>query len=125
MTTTTSTDPTRWYARDVDDVVAQLESDISNGLTSAEVGRRLQEHGHNVLRSEPPPSKLEIASKQVADPMNLMLIGVSVISLAIGEVATAAVVGVLVLLNVWMGTKQELKAKADAEAEQRLRATRR
>jgi Ca2+-transporting ATPase len=124
MTTTASADQTRWYAKDVVDVVARLESDISDGLTSEEVERRLQEHGHNVLRSEPPPSKLEIASKQVADPMNLMLIGVSVISLVIGEVATAAVVGVLVLLNVWLGTKQELKAKAAVDALAKLQVPR-
>lgn len=124
MTATTISDPTPWHALEADDAVDRLESDKTEGLTADEVQKRLREHGHNQLRSEPPPSKLEIASRQVRDPMNLMLIGVSVISLVIGEVAMAVVVGVLVLLNVWLGTKQELKAKAAVDALAKLQVPR-
>lgn len=41
--------------------------------------------------------------------MNLMLVAVAAVSIAIGEVPTAIVVAVLVVLNIVLGTRQELK----------------
>ena len=48
--------------------------------------------------------------------MNLMLIAVALVSLFIGEVSTAIVVALLVVLNVVMGTQQEMKARASVDA---------
>jgi magnesium-transporting ATPase (P-type) len=48
--------------------------------------------------------------------MNIMLVAVTVVSLIIGQVSTALLVAVLVLLNVALGTRQELKARASVDA---------
>ena len=48
--------------------------------------------------------------------MNLMLIAVAVISLFIDQVSVGILVGILVILNVVMGARQELKAKASVDA---------
>ena len=48
--------------------------------------------------------------------MNIMLVAVTVVSLLIGQVSTAILVGLLVLLNVALGTRQELKARASVDA---------
>ena len=48
--------------------------------------------------------------------MTLMLLAVPVVSIVIGQGSTAAVVIALVLLNVVMGTNQEMKARASVEA---------
>ena len=45
-----------------------------------------------------------------------MLLAVAVVSIVIGQGSTAAVVIALVLLNVVMGTNQELKARASVDA---------
>ena len=50
------------------------------------------------------------------EPMTLMLVAVAVVSIVIGQGSTAAVVVALVLLNVVMGTNQELKARASVDA---------
>jgi len=109
-------DETTWFTLDGPQVTELLETDASSGLTADEASSRLAEIGPNQLQSEPPPSKLQIARGQVIDPMNLMLIGVAIISILIGEFATGVFVAVLVLLNVVLGASQELKALAAVDA---------
>jgi P-type Ca2+ transporter type 2C len=48
--------------------------------------------------------------------MNIMLIAVVAVSFAIGQVSTGAIVGLLIVLNVVLGTRQELKARASIDA---------
>jgi Ca2+-transporting ATPase len=107
---------TKWFRLPVAEVAAQLGTDVDNGLSSAEAARRLQTHGPNVIASEPPPSTWAVAMIQLKDSMNLMLIAVSVVSVLIGELGTALVVAGLVVLNVVLGTQQELKARASVDA---------
>ncbi len=57
-----------------------------------------------------------MAKSQLANPMNITLLIVSIASFVIGQVATGAVVMALVMLNVSMGTNQERKAMASVEA---------
>src|SRR5690349_448338 len=104
------------YASKATDVVAGLGSDEASGLTSAEAASRLSRHGPNQITSEPPPSVWAIAFQQLRDPMNLMLVGVTVVSLAIDEVPTAILIAVLVLFNVVLGARQELQARASVDA---------
>ena len=114
--TTDLTTADRWYAQAAEAVVASAGSDPEMGLTTAEAASRLGTYGPNEIKGEPPPSKLEVATHQIVDPMNLMLIGVSVISLVIGEFSTAIVVGILVALNVLLGARQEMKAREAVDA---------
>ncbi len=111
------TDPApAWYHQPVAEVVGQLGSDADSGLSVATAATRLAEHGPNVIVSEPAPSVLAIALTQVRDSMNLMLIAVSVVSMVIQEWSTALLVAGLVVLNVIMGTQQEMKARASVDA---------
>jgi P-type Ca2+ transporter type 2C len=104
------------YALSAQDVTAQMGVDADEGLSVAEVDRRLAEYGPNELPKEPPPSMWVVARGQLANPMNIMLLLVVGASFAIVQIATALVVLGLVLFNVLMGTNQELKARASVEA---------
>jgi Ca2+-transporting ATPase len=104
------------YALSAQDVTAQMGVDADEGLTAAEVDRRLAEYGPNELPKEPPPSMWVVARGQLVNPMNIMLLLVVVASFAIVQIPTALVVLGLVLFNVVMGTNQELKARASVEA---------
>src|SRR5690348_13238187 len=119
-TTTTTGQPAggglAWYALSAQDVTAQMDVDADQGLTAAEVERRLAEYGPNELPTEPPPSMWSVARGQLANPMNIMLLLVVAASFAIVQIATAVVVLGLVIFNVVMGTAQELKARASVEA---------
>lgn len=105
-----------WFTLDADDVVAALGTDRERGLTQAEAAKRLAEHGPNAIAAEKPPSVWQVSLSQLADPMNVMLVIVAIISLLIGQVSVGIVVGALVVLNVFLGASQELKAKASVDA---------
>jgi Ca2+-transporting ATPase len=104
------------YAREASEVTAGLGSDATNGLTSAEAASRLGSYGPNAIAAENPPSMLAVAALQLRDPMNLMLVAVTVVSILIGEVSTGLMVALLVVLNVALGSRQELKARASVDA---------
>ncbi len=105
-----------WWAQPADAVVAALASDTEHGLSRAEAAQRLGRHGPNEITSERPPSVWAVAATQLRDPMNLMLVAVAVVSFLIGETSTAVVVGLLVALNVFLGSRQELKARESVDA---------
>jgi Ca2+-transporting ATPase len=104
----------RFYSQEATSVVVAMGSDASSGLAGTEAATRLAEHGPYQITSEKPPSVGAVALAQLRDPMNIMLLAVAVVSLAIGEVSTALLVAGLVVLNVGLGTRQELTARAPA-----------
>ena len=104
------------YARSADAVLTDVGSDAERGLTEAEVLRRLSTYGPNEISGEKPPSIVAVALGQLRDPMNLMLVAVTLVSLVIGEISTAVIVALLIVLNLVLGTRQELKARASVDA---------
>ena len=104
------------FARTAEEVLAATGSDATGGLSAAEAARRLASHGRNEITAEKPPSPWVVAALLMRDPMNLMLVAVVVVSLLIGEVSTAVIVGFLILLNIGLGTRQELTARASVDA---------
>jgi P-type Ca2+ transporter type 2C len=104
------------FARTADEVLAAAGSDAATGLSAAEAASRLASHGRNEITAEKPPSAWVLAMQQLRDPMNLMLVAVVVVSLLIGEVSTGVIVALLILLNIVLGTRQELTARASVDA---------
>ncbi|MGD9572264.1 MAG: cation-translocating P-type ATPase [Thermoleophilia bacterium] len=109
-------DPSPPHAQAAADVVAGMGSDAASGLTAAEAAARLAHDGPNAITAEAQPSIVQIAAVQLREPMNIMLVAVTVVSLVIGEVSTAVIVGLLILLNLVLGTRQELKARESINA---------
>jgi Ca2+-transporting ATPase len=105
-----------WQSLSVDETAQHFDVDSGDGLDADEAERRLAEYGPNELPVEPEPSWWSLAAVQVANPMNIMLLIVAVASIVIGQLSTGLIVAALVLLNVVMGTSQELKARASVDA---------
>ena len=105
-----------WFAQDEASVVAALETDAVQGLTQTEAAARLSRDGPNEITGEKPPSVWRIAIERVREPMNIMLIAVTAVSFVIGEVSTGILVALLILLNLVLGSRQELKARASVDA---------
>jgi len=104
------------FAREASDIEAALGTDATAGLSASEAANRLAQYGANEITSEKPPSVWAIAFGQFRNPMNIMLVAVVVVSFAIGEVPTGIIVALLILLNVVLGSRQELKAQASVTA---------
>ena len=113
---TVSTDTPTPYSQSADQVARDIGTNRENGLEPAEAAARLSQYGPNSLPKEQPPSTWRVAWSQVLEPMNVMLIVVTVLSFVIGQIATAILIGLLVLLNVWMSTSQAMKARASVDA---------
>lgn len=95
-----------WWAMGPTEVADALGV-AGEGLSTTTASERLERFGPNQLTAAKSATLLQLALKQVLDPMNLMLIGVTVISAVIGQVSTAIMVGLLVVFNVWSGANQE------------------
>ena len=104
------------YAREAAGVVAEAGSDADQGLTGSEAAARLSRYGRNEIAREKPPSVWVVALGQLRDPMNIMLVAVVAVSFVIGEISTGVMVALLILLNVVLGSRQELKARASIDA---------
>ena len=76
----------------------------------------MSRYGPNQIAAEKPPSLWAVALQQLRDPMNIMLVAVVAVSLVIGQVSTAVIVGLLVVLNIVLGARQELTARASVDA---------
>ena len=112
MTDPTGVEAVPAYAATIEEVLDRLGSDSDHGLSQAEVEQRVATYGRNEIATEKPPSIVAVALGQLRDPMNLMLIAVTLVSLVIGEISTGVIVGLLIVLNVVLGSRQELKARA-------------
>jgi P-type Ca2+ transporter type 2C len=108
--------PPSWHALAAEQVVAAMGSDAARGLSVDEAARRLTQYGPNEIAREQPPSVWSIALGQLRDPMNIMLVAVAVVSLLISQFSTAVIVAFLILLNLSLGTRQELKARESVDA---------
>lgn len=116
----TPTADEQWFVESVDETARRLGTDVATGLSSDEAARRLAETGPNILPAAPRPSALAVVGRAFASPMTLMLAVVAALSYLIGQVETGVLISVLVVLNVGMGTQQELKARASVDALQSM-----
>jgi Ca2+-transporting ATPase len=106
----------RWYSRDPESVAKELGVDPNVGLSAAEADERLRRDGPNELPAEKPPSAIRRFFAQYTSYMQLILVGATVVSLAIGETGTAVLLLVITLLNAIIGLRQEGKAKSAMNA---------
>ena len=106
----------RWYAHDAATIANDLGVDMAAGLTAAEAAERLRQNGPNELPAEEPPSALRRFLSQYTSYMQLILVGATVVSFAIGELGTALLLVAITLLNAIIGLRQEGKAKSAMNA---------
>lgn len=104
------------HLRSASDVAADADVNPNVGLATVDAAVRLKTYGPNEVTAEPPPSIWAVSRGQLANPMNIMLLIVAVAAFVIGQVATGLVVAFLVVFNVVMGTRQEMKAQASVDA---------
>ncbi|MCB9762849.1 MAG: cation-translocating P-type ATPase [Alphaproteobacteria bacterium] len=81
------------------------------GLSEEEAARRLAEHGPNEVEREAPPSPWAMLAAQLANPMVALLLLAAVVAGALGELADAVAIGVIVALNAAVGATQEFRAE--------------
>ncbi|MFZ9887972.1 MAG: cation-translocating P-type ATPase [Myxococcota bacterium] len=106
---------TPWHALPVDAVYARLSSSPS-GLESEEARRRVGADGPNILSSRRGTPWLRTLLDQFLEPLVLVLVGAVAVSLVLGDLIDAAVIGAVVVLNGTIGFLQEHRAERSIAA---------
>ena len=99
------------HSTDVVDLAGELGTDIESGLAEFVARRRLAEVGANRLPAPNRPPYLEIAARQMADPLVALLLAATAVSFLIGERLEALVIASIVVLNAVLGFVQEVGAE--------------
>jgi Ca2+-transporting ATPase len=105
------------------DTLALLDA-TTHGLDGAEVARRQQEYGFNLLPRAKPPTLLRIALRQFESPLIYVLLLAAAVSLFLQEFSDAGFIFLVLLINAIIGTWQEYTAQRSAEALSKLVAMR-
>lgn len=104
-----------WYQLKEEEVIKNLNTK-EEGLTKEEVENRIQKYGNNELPKQKKDNVFEIMFREIKNPITLILIVTIIFCLIINEYIDAIAILFIVLLDLIMGTVQELKAIRNADA---------
>ncbi|MBW2965440.1 calcium-translocating P-type ATPase, SERCA-type, partial [Candidatus Woesearchaeota archaeon] len=103
------------YKTDMKELFVQFSSS-ENGLSSAEAKRRLDKYGPNELKKAEGTPWWKMLLGQFNSPLIWILLAAVVVSIAIGEVIDALVIGIILVINAVLGFLQEFKAEKAIDA---------
>ncbi|MFP7298179.1 cation-translocating P-type ATPase [Neobacillus niacini] len=100
-----------WYTKSNDEVIAELETHPSTGLSTEESVKRMERAGPNVFSANRKPSIFRLVFEQINSPLIYILIVASIISIVAGEYSDSIIIVLVILLNAVIGIIQEAKAE--------------
>ncbi len=106
------------------DVLREFDCDARAGLTEREAARRLAKNGRNEMQEAKKKTFLQSFLEQLADPLIYVLMGAAVVSVILGEMNDAVIIGAVILLNAVVGVVQEGKARRALESLKKLTSPR-
>lgn len=107
------------YFEEIEAVFKSQETS-KNGIDSSKAQERLEKYGRNKLDEGKKKSVLVKFLEQLKDPMIIVLIAAAVVSGALGEIADAVIIMIVVVVNSILGVVQEGKAEKAIEALQKM-----
>lgn len=105
----------KFYDKEVKEVLEYFNTD-EKGLTIAEAKDLLEKNGKNELPKKKQDSIFKIFISQFENPIELILVVTVILSFVAHEVIDAIALIFIILIDVFMGTYQEWKARKDAES---------
>ena len=100
-----------WHNLEVEEVASVLGTSRSQGLSEADVKKRLASFGHNRLDEAPGISFWEMLWEQFNNFVVFLLLGASIISAFLGEWLESGAILAIVVLNAGFGILQERRAE--------------
>src|SRR5262245_9384139 len=101
---------TDFYKLNVPDALKNLQT-TDSGLDDAEVSKRQEQYGKNVLPVEEGTSWFQLIFGQFTDLTVIILIAAAVISALLGDTKDVIVIMAIVILNAILGVYQEYRAE--------------
>nr|WP_092074506.1 cation-translocating P-type ATPase [Dendrosporobacter quercicolus]NSL49104.1 cation-translocating P-type ATPase [Dendrosporobacter quercicolus DSM 1736]SDM99455.1 Ca2+-transporting ATPase [Dendrosporobacter quercicolus] len=100
-----------WFNLPPGQVVQELKSDQTAGLSTQQAAEQLNSHGYNELQEKARESLFSKLIGQFKDFLVLILIVASLVSAFLGEIVDSVAILVIVILNAVLGIVQESKAE--------------
>ena len=110
------------HTHEMRDVLKLFNTNLTSGLSTRSATERLQNVGFNEIAQTDQRHPLQILKEQFLNPMILLLLGVLGVSIGIQHFTDAIVIGVIVILNTWIGFFQEFRAEKAMESMRHLTA---
>lgn len=104
----------------------KLNTDLNNGLSGKEAGKRLISHGSNRLQDKKRKSIIRRFAEQFNDFMIIILLGAAAVSFATSmlagdaDITESLIILAIVTLNAILGTAQEIRAEHSLDALKKL-----
>lgn len=111
-----------WHTMTAEAVLQETETNVAQGLSRAEAKARLERDGFNELVEKGGRTPLQILIEQLQNPLVLLLIGASFISLFLGKLDSFIAILAIVILNAVLGVVQEFRAEQAMNALKKMSA---
>ncbi|RHY73603.1 hypothetical protein DYB34_013465, partial [Aphanomyces astaci] len=112
----TSTPSTTPASRSCQDVAKELDVDVSQGLSIAQISDRQKQYGRNVLENDEPESLVMKFLDQFKNPLNLLLVASGGVSVLMGHVDDAISIVVALTIVVTVAFVQEYRSEKTLDA---------
>ena len=109
-----------WHLSSISDILIELRSDLSAGLSGVDASSRLLQHGPNELLDRGGKSPWRILWEQFTSIMALILTGAALISAFVGSLKDCIAIMAIVCLFALLGFFQEYRAERTIRALKRL-----
>lgn len=93
-----------------------LQARLFSGLSQKEAEQRLKKYGPNELVKTKKISALALFLEQFKDFITMVLLAATLISFFLGEIADAATIVIIIIMNAFLGFIQEYRAEKSMEA---------
>jgi Ca2+-transporting ATPase len=104
-----------------EEVVKKFNTNSVTGLTSSQVKEHTEKYGLNKLATKKAKTKLQLFLAQLNDILIYILIVAAVLSVVVGhEIGDAIIIGIVILVNAFVGMIQEAKAEKALDALKQL-----
>ncbi|KAL0137350.1 hypothetical protein V8B55DRAFT_1527653 [Mucor lusitanicus] len=107
----TMTAETSWHTKTIEQVVDQLHTSLTLGLSEEQVVRRQQVYGLNELAADGGVTWFKILMRQLVDVMNWIFIVLGVVSYVLGDYITGSLLIVVAIVNTYLSFQQEYAAE--------------
>jgi P-type Ca2+ transporter type 2C len=105
-----------WHAMESVDVLHELDTNVSEGLTEQQIEKRLKEYGFNELKKEERASALTLFVNQFKNALIIILLIAVVLSFMVGEAVDSIFILVIVIFCAVLGFIQEYRAERALDA---------
>jgi len=103
--------PATWHANPRDSVLAELSTEPSLGLSTAEAQARAGRFGANALRAPKQEPWWEEALESIREPLQLLLLAIGIVYFLIGEIEDAITIVIVIVAVTVVEVATELRAK--------------